>query len=263
MSGTPRFALGSLAGTIVAIAVASMLLAVGAQAGTQTCFVTNGVCVTNGGTTGASATAGGGFSVSSAAITQVSGAGGAIVSGSNLGSISFSTGGLTSGSLGSGGTFGAGSLTITLTTAFNGFTGTLFTGTFGSASGGVDWIFTGTQGSGKNKQYMYELIGPVTGTFEGNIQVTGQTAQFFFSSKTPFSGGTLTLTSGDTTLVTPEPAALGLMGTGMVGIGLVAKRRTKARPRHAKPSAGSMAIAANHASRNSVPSAVQAQVATV
>ena len=155
------------------------------------------------------------------------------------GTLSLTTGALMSGNLsGAGcgippctiGVFNAGTISINVTNYF-GFTGTIFGGTFGTpydastGTGGIAWVFTGTIGTGKNKVYQYELIGPVSGQWEGGQTIGGQTAQLYFTTKTPYTGGTINLSSGTTALVVPEPAGVGLMGTGLVLMGLLVRRK--------------------------------------
>jgi hypothetical protein len=159
----------------------------------------------------------------------------AVNSQSVTGTLSLSTGAF-KGSFGNGicalppctvGYFGAGSLSINVNN-FNGFSGALFTGTFGDPSNGIAWVYTGTIGTGANRVFQYELIGPVSGTWEGAVTASGQTAQLFFTSKTPFKGtGILNLTTGTTSILTPEPASIGLLGTGLLLLGFLVRRKAK------------------------------------
>lgn len=139
---------------------------------------------------------------------------------SNLGSLSLTTGALLSGSLKTGGTFAPGTLTMNVTN-YNGFSGVLFTGTFGNSTIPITWQYDGKVGT----FYQYELIGPVSGIWEGGATVSGQTAQLYFHSKTQYNGGPISLASGTTAIVTPEPGTLGLMGVGLMGMGMMVRRK--------------------------------------
>jgi hypothetical protein len=192
----------------------------------STCII--GVCIVN---SGGMATAGvgnlfTGMTVAGANASMVNSIGAIGGPGQNIGSLSFTTGGLLSGSLANGGTFGNGTMTITANNYY-GFSGTLFQGTFGNSAGGapITWTLEGKVGG----FYEYELTGPISGTWEGASSANGQTAQFFFYSKTKYNGGPIALDNGTSTIVTPEPGTLGLVGTGFVGIAWGALRRLRDR----------------------------------
>jgi len=184
------------------------------------------VCITNDGGTLSGTTSG--LSITGSTVTQIGN-----LQGADLGTFTLSTGSLLTGNLTTGGTFAAGG-SITITEGSS----TLFSGTFSSP---VNWTETGvivhvshghttyTCGSGG---CMYYLDASVTGTYSSSgLMVTGGTIQETLSSRTPFpiGGGSLQLANGSTSLFTPEPSTLGLMGTGFVGIGLVARRKLKAK----------------------------------
>ena len=139
---------------------------------------------------------------------------------SNLGALSLTTGALLSGSLKLGGTFAPGTLTINVTN-YNGFSGVLFAGTFGNSTIPITWQYDGKVG----QFYQYELVGPISGTWEGGATVSGQTAQLYFHSKTQYNGGSIALASGTTAIATPEPGALGLTGMGLVGMGMMVRKK--------------------------------------
>jgi len=140
------------------------------------------------------------------------------------GTLSLTTGAVTSGKLGSGVlgnvvTFGAGNFNIT-TTGWQGFSGALFTGSIS----GIDWIYTGKSGN----FYDYTLTGFVSGIWgPSGATVSGQTAQLFFHSKTLYTGGPISLSSGTTGIVVPEPASLGLTKKGLLALGMLVRRKSK------------------------------------
>jgi hypothetical protein len=208
-----------------------MLLPATTWAASSTCF-TGFVCIDNAGGMAIGGTTGlvmdGSFGSSSSSLVTISGQ-------SVSGTLSINTGILFGGSFGTGicslppctvGYFGAGTLSINVTN-YNGFSGTLFQGTFGDPNNGIAWEFTGTLGTGANKVYQYELIGPVSGTWEGGGTLSGQSAQLYFTTKTPYKGGSINLTSGTTSLLTPEPASIGLLGTGLLALGVLVRRKAK------------------------------------
>lgn len=175
---------------------------------------------TGGTLTGTSA----GLTLTGSELTVVDGLGGGIVTG-GLGSLSFTTGGLTSGSLTTGGTFAAGG-TFTITGNGKGGipNGVIFSGTF---SGPVTWTEITT--SGPNGSIYYTLTGAISGTWYNGTIVNGATTQITFNAGKNGFTGSVPLGSGDTIITTvPEMGTLGLLGTGLVGLAGVVRRKMKA-----------------------------------
>jgi hypothetical protein len=149
----------------------------------------------------------------------------------NLGKVTFSTGALTSGSIAAGATFaaggsfvvsGVGSWAKTLTGASSCGSGcTLFTGSF---VGPVTWTLVSSSGGPKGGS-VYMLSGMVTGTLWDGRVVSGMTQQTFFATNAQFTLGVGHIKSGDTQFPVPEPGTLGLLGTGLVGIAGMFRRK--------------------------------------
>lgn len=135
--------------------------------------------------------------------------------GSDLGSVAFTTGAFMSGTAAMGGTLTPGG-TFTITgNGTNGVpNGVIFSGTFTSATWSVITLADGS--------HQYTL----TGAIEGNGRV-GATVQLAVVSGKGLFSGTADLSSGDTSLSVPEPGTLGLLGTGLVGIGGLMRRRLR------------------------------------
>ncbi|HET7207489.1 MAG TPA: PEP-CTERM sorting domain-containing protein [Terriglobales bacterium] len=160
----------------------------------------------------------------SSTLTSFTGLNGVPISG-NLGTVSYSTGALLSGNVGSSATFGAGGFFKIVGNGTNGIpAGVLFTGTFTS---NVNWVGTfnpaGNNGKGN---WTYTLTGVVTGVLSNGTKVSGGTIQFTFDvpGSKPFSK-IVRINHGVTTVTVPEPGTLGLLGTGLIGIAGLIRRR--------------------------------------
>lgn len=198
-----------------------LLLAVLALALPTAVFAGSSVDYTNSGGTLSGSNSG--LTLSASALIAVNGLnGGGLITGNNLGSVGFSTGALTSGDLQNGGTFaGGGWFTITGNGTNGVPNGTLFTGTF---DGPVTWTLVTLA----NGTHNYTLTGAVSGTTGTGMWTGGVTVQLTINTGRGFFNGSTTISSGDTNIVVPEPGSLSLLGTGLIGLAGVIRRKLKA-----------------------------------
>ncbi|HLX84634.1 MAG TPA: PEP-CTERM sorting domain-containing protein [Terriglobales bacterium] len=141
--------------------------------------------------------------------------------GHSIGSVSFTTGALVSGSLLSGGVFSAtGSSFVVIGKGNYGEPkGTIFTGSF---VGPITWTLTSAPGA---KNLTYSLTGTIQGMLYNGRIVSGVTTQNFFTIQPQLDAGVAHIRGGVTTLSTPEPGTLGLLGAGLVGVAGMFRRK--------------------------------------
>lgn len=170
----------------------------------------------------------GSISISNAGITSVASQlhqfNGIVASpGHSLGSVSFSTGALLSGSILTGGTFSDVGSSFVVTGKGNQVPvkGTIFSGAF---VGPISWTLVAQQG----QSVTYTLSGTIQGTLYNGHFVTGTTTQTIHSTNGQITAGVGHIRVGNTSILTPEPGTLGLLGTGLVAIAGMLRRKFSA-----------------------------------